>query len=35
MPVKPRNLLIILVAGDCNAPNALTIPFRFELVASC
>jgi hypothetical protein len=29
-----RNRLKRLVAGDCNAPNALTLPFRFELHAS-
>ena len=32
---EARNCLRDLVAGDCNAPNALTLPFRLELTASC
>ena len=32
---RRRNQLKTLVAGDCNAPNALTLPFRLELSASC
>jgi hypothetical protein len=29
---NPRNLLRGLVAGGCNVPNALSVPFRFELL---
>jgi hypothetical protein len=32
---EARNCLKDLVAGDCNAPNALTLPFRLELTANC
>jgi len=28
-----RNLVGVLVAGDCNAPNVLRLPFRLRLLA--
>jgi hypothetical protein len=31
---EARNQLIWLVAGDCNAPNALLIPYRMDLIHS-
>jgi hypothetical protein len=31
---NPRNLLRGLVAGGCNAPNALLVPYRLELIHS-